>query len=163
MEIAEIPSPTGLAPYSAALQLTSTSQAQNEAISTSTFVLLFDPTQEDIWGEPFRLVGHLRSQIDTQMGEDPILNELMWSDLQSSLDQYAPGATSVVGTVTKELSQAFGGLELNKCELHVNLRCSWTPGTAPNVGLDLQAWCHLMLATVGMHHELPLGLEVSEG
>lgn len=159
----EISAPTGLAQYSAALRLSSKEMLQETPITTSTLVFLYDQGQESAWGADFRVVGHLSSQIDKQMGDDPILNELLWADLQSNLDQYAKGATSILGTVTKEVSQTFGGLELDKSAVNMSLRCSWTPGNIPNIGLDLYAWCHLILATAGMHNELPFGLEISEG
>lgn len=157
--VQEIPAPPRLAPFSAAIKVDTDTDDEEVPSATSTLVILFDPSQRDTWGGDFRLVGHLRAQIDQEMGDDPMLGEFLWTALLDHLHRESRGFTGALGTVTRELSQTFGGLILHGSTLNVELRCSWS---TDDVHLDehLVAWCKYVLESAGLPSELPHGLEV---
>jgi len=157
LEIAEVPAPPHLAPFSAALKLVTKFEIAEHPAAHSTFVILHDPTQVDVWGGPFRLVGHVRTQIDHEMGSDPLLVEVTWNDFLTCLDEVGAHYLAPMGTVTRELSEAFGGLELRSSALNLEFRCSWTPMS--DVGQHLLAWASFVLLSAGID-EHPMGLEV---
>ncbi len=159
LTVEEVPSPPHLAPFSAALSIQTKEEAGGRPLANSTLVILYDPTQVHVWGGPYRLVGHLRSQIDGDMGEDPLLSEIMWVSLVEALTEFVGETTNPVGTVTKELSQTFGGLKLRTSALNVEVRCSWT-SHSHDLTAHVAAWSQYLLESAGLPWEHPLGLEI---
>lgn len=155
----EIPPPRNLAPYSASIRVQTEAVANGLPIATGTLVVLYDPEQAEIWGGPFRLVTHLRTQIDEDMGTDPLLGEYLWVNLIDRLHQEAASFIAPVGTVTKELSQSFGGLQLQGSALNVDLRCSWSNDSV-DLGQHLSAWSKNVLESAGIPLDLRTTLEV---
>lgn len=144
----EVAAPPRLAPYSVAISVATEQTQGDQPLAVGTLVVLYDPSQSEIWGRNFRLVGHLRAQIDAEMSVDPLLNEVMWVGLLDQLDANTPGCFQAVGTVTKELSQSFGGLKLHASVLNVELRGSWSVET--NLGSYLYAWASYIKQTAGL-------------
>lgn len=159
--VKEVPAPGRLAPYAAAINLTTEAEQGDHPLAHSTFVLLYDPEQTDNWGGDLRLVGHVRTQIDQEMSADPVLVDMTWADFLTSLDEAGAHYESPLGTVTRELSQSFGGLELRASALNIELRCSWTPQS--QVGNHYEAWANFILLTAGCGEDHPFGLEVRGG
>lgn len=155
----ETAAPPHLAAFSAAVSLQTRTQGGEQPLANSTLVILYDPDQCDIWGGPFRLVGHMRTQIDAAMSEDPLLPDIMWVGLLEALSEYASDYDRPIGTVTKELSQTFGGLELRGSALNVEVRCSWTSNSDDLSG-QLEAWVQYLLQSAGLPVAHPSGLEV---
>lgn len=154
IEYEEVPSPPRLAPYSAAIALRTVAEDHEQPRSSGRIVILHDPEEQLGWGGTFRIVAQLRSQIDPEMGFDPLLSEAVWNWAHDSLEEAGAGYHSLTGTVTRELSESFGGLELMGATLFVELRASWTPNTS-YVGDHLKAWTSLMCRTSGVdadHH-----------
>ena len=58
------------------------------------------------------------------------------------------GYRALVGTVTKVLSETFGGLTLTDSCAHAEIRASWSP-TTPQLGPHLTAWHELLLVASG--------------
>ncbi|QWW20444.1 DUF3000 domain-containing protein [Schaalia sp. 19OD2882] len=144
----EVPSPTRLAPWTAALALRTIAEDHSQPRSSGRFVVLYDPEGQPGWNGEFRLVAQLRSQIEPEMGEDPILPRGVWNWAHDCLEEAGAGFHDLTGTVTRELSESFGGLELRGATMHVELRASWTPNT-PWIGEHLNAWADLMCRSSG--------------
>ena len=69
----EVPPPQRLAPWSAALAMRTVREAHHQPLGSGRLVVLHDPEGQVGWNGQFRLVAQLRSQIDTEMGGDPLL------------------------------------------------------------------------------------------
>ena len=123
--------------------------SEGRPLGTSSFVLLCDPDQESNWGGPLRLVGHARLQIDVDQSTDPLLGEAVWQTVGDSLDQAGAGFDHMVGTVTREISETFGGLELRGSSLTADLRCSWTP-RSEYIGEQLEGWAEALRQNAGV-------------
>lgn len=167
LALKEVPAPVRLAPYAAALSIETVDAGHSTPLGASTLVILFDPSQAKLWGSPFRLVGQLRAQIDEDMSTDPLLGDVLWQSLESGLRQGTAGASLLMGTLTREISETFGGLELQGSTLNVELRCSWTPSQLPEGSVDLashvEAWGHYLLEVAAVPHNSYFGLEVHDG
>ncbi len=149
VEIEEVPPPSRLAPWTAALAMRTHEEEHSQPRSSGRFVILHDPAGQVGWNGTFRLVAQMRTQIDAEMGADPLLSEAIWNWAHDCLDEAGAGFHDLTGTVTRELSESFGGLELRGATLHVELRASWTPNTA-YIGEHLSAWMNLMRRTAGI-------------
>ncbi len=159
LAVQEVPAPPRLAPFSVAIKVHTDTPEDEIPSATSTLVVLYDPSQRDIWGGDFRVVGHLRAHIDQEMSNDPILGEFLWTALLDRLNNEVDDFSGVLGTVTRELSQTFGGLTLRGSTLNVELRCSWSTDDT-NLDQHLFAWCKYVLESAGLPSDLPHGLEV---
>ncbi len=137
-----------LAPFSAAIEI-ELADAEGARPAVATFVILYDADQETNWGGPLRVVGHARIEIDAEQSTDPLLPEAVWMALSNSLDGAEAPYANLVGSVTVEATQAFGGLELKGATLNADLRCSWTPldlDLAPH----LEGWTEALRQNMGM-------------
>lgn len=134
LRVQEVPAPRRLAPWAAAVEVSTVEGAPDHPVGRATLVVLYDPQQAELWDSPLRLVGQARMDVDSDQAGDPLLGEVLWATLTDNLAAFGAQALGAVGTVTREISQTFGGLELRGSELGVELRCSWSPS-----GLDLSA------------------------
>ncbi|QQC44712.1 DUF3000 family protein [Schaalia meyeri] len=146
----EVPSPRGLAPFAAALAMRTTDEDDaGQPLSTGRIVILHDPVEQIGWNGTFRMVGQLRTQIDSEMIADPLLAEGVWGWTHDCLDAAGAGFHDLTGTVTREISEAFGGLELRGSSLFVDVRASWTPNSE-YLGEHLSGWADVMRRTAGI-------------
>ena len=74
--------------------------------------MLHDPAGQDAWDGDLRIVVMTRSRLDDEVGADPLLGSAARSWLIEALDNAGAGYRALVGTVTRVLSETFGGLEL---------------------------------------------------
>ncbi|MDU0349038.1 DUF3000 domain-containing protein [Actinomyces sp. MRS3W] len=155
----EAPAPARLAPYAAALTAETVETESGTPLSSGRFVVLHDPAGQAAWDGDFRLVVMVRARVDEEIGTDPLLGSAAWSWLTDALDHAGAGRHALVGTVTRVLSDTFGGLELTDASAHVEIRASWTP-TTPDLEPHLRAWYELIHLTAGHEPEsaVPLGL-----
>lgn len=149
LAVSEVAAPRSLAPWSAAVSVSTLEHLSGRPLGTSSFVLLCDPEQTDNWDSPLRLVGHARLQIDADQSTDPLLGEAIWQTVGDCLDQAGAGFSHMVGTVTRELSETFGGLELRGSSLAADLRCSWTPNSE-YIGEQLEGWAEALRQNAGV-------------
>ena len=80
---------------------------------------------------------------------DPYLGQITWARLPEELDRAGAGYSNVSGTVTRTLSESFGGIELTRAKAHVELRCSWSP-TSEDLAPHMVAWLHLVSQMAGI-------------
>lgn len=144
MRVREVPAPRGLAPWVAAVEV---SPIDSDDESTGVLVILYDPGQAELWGGNMRLVGRATVQLDAEQAGDPLLPQVLWHTLSEELSHVE--GSPAVGTVTVEVSETFGGLELSLPSCTGELRCSWTP-QLPNLAPHLQAWAEALRRNAGV-------------
>ena len=144
----EVPAPRRLAPYAAALTA--------ETVQTEGGVPI---AGQDAWNGDLRIVAMTRSRLDDEVGADPLLGSAARSWLIEALDNAGAGYRALVGTVTRVLSETFGGLELTDSCAHAEIRASWSP-TTPDLTPHLVAWYELLHVAAGNepHLAVPLTL-----
>lgn len=145
----EVPAPSGLAPFAAAVEMVVESRGVEHPAGEATLVILFDPDEDDIWNLGLRLVGYARMEIDADQSVDPLLGEVIWQTLATNLESVGATPVALSGTVTRELSESFGGLELGRASLVAELRCSWSPETLDLSG-HLEGWGEALRQNAGV-------------
>lgn len=152
LHLEEVPAPTRIAPY--ALALTgevngSPVKDPDEMLGHGRFVVLHEPDGQDAWHGSFRVIVLAKAALEEEMGADPLLGEVGWAWLTDALEAEGVGYHHLSGTVTRVLSETFGGLELRGSEVEIEVRASWTPSTT-DLGPHLKAWAALTCAAAGL-------------
>lgn len=148
IDVEEVPAPRKIAPYAAALRAFTVAEDDEIPIATGRFVVLYDPQGQPGWNSNFRIIIHVRSQMDPELGTDPLLGEVVWSWAHDALDAAGANARDMNGTVTRELSETFGGLKLSRSDVEIEMRASWSPATN-DLGPHMAAWLNLIAHTAG--------------
>ncbi len=152
--VREIPSPSGLAPFSIAFAADVRPDEHGDSpYGSGRFVLLFDPDEPAGWDGAWRVIAFAQAPLEPEIGTDPLLAEVTWSWLVDALDSRDATYHSASGTSTKMLSRGFGSLADEGDGAQIELRASWTP--AAPLRLHVEAWVEL----VGMLAGLPPGSE----
>jgi hypothetical protein len=118
-------------------------------------VLLYDPAGQEGWTGMFRIVAQVHAEVDPEMAADPLLGEVGWSWLTDALDTHAPGYSAPSGTVTRVITEGFGAKEDEPAATGFELRASWCPADADDVGGDVAAWCDLIASAAGLPAQPP--------
>jgi hypothetical protein len=149
--ITEIPAPGTLAPQAFALtaDVTPARHSSDSDLGTGRFVLLYDPSEPDAWGGPFRIICYAQAPLETDIGVDPLLADVAWAWLVDSLRQRGATYTAASGTATKVLSTGFGELESQGDGAQIELRASWTP-TGNDLGAHVGGWGDLLCMLAGL-------------
>lgn len=155
----EVPAPRHLSPWAASIEIETNARVGDHPLGRATLVILFDYDQEDVWGGPLRIVGQARMRVDDEQSTDPVLGEVVWATFLHALESARAEAHSCLGTVTREISQTFGGLELRGSKLNADLRCSWSP-----VGIDLaphlKGWSEALRENCGLLPDVVTPIEI---
>lgn len=150
LHLQEVPAPTRIAPYALALTGEVNYSRDPEGIMGSgRFVVLHDPDGQDAWDGTFRTIVMARAQMEPEVAQDPMLGEVGWTWLTDALGESRAEHHALSGTVTRVLSETFGGLELQGGEVEIEVRASWTPDST-DLGPHLQAWAMLLSQTAGL-------------
>lgn len=128
VKVEETLSPKKLAPYTAAVALHCNPEKNNQG-GSGRFIVLYDPSQADIWGGDFRLVIMLHADMDPDLTSEELIDQVAWSWLFDCLQGSGAGYSCVAGTVTKTQSSSFGELKRAERECKLEIRASWTPNT----------------------------------
>lgn len=148
----EIPGPTRIAPYSAALagEIRSGRRSVDaEELASGRFVVLYDPEGQDAWDGSFRLVTLVRAPLEPEFAEDPMMSEVAWSWLRDALVQCGADTRTAGGTVTKVVSRTFGAMSDEESQLELEIRASWTAADE-YLRPHLLAWVALLSAAAGL-------------
>ena len=143
--LTEVPAPQKLAPFAMAL-----SADVSEITATGRFVLLHDPNGQEGWNGQFRCVTFIRSAIDAEMANDPVLCDLGWSFLVDSLSKHDAKFTSPSGTVTRVSSASFGTLKGQVESNELEIRASWTPENPDKLVNHVEAWLEVIEIACGL-------------
>jgi hypothetical protein len=127
------PAPRKLAPYAASVAVTV--QGSDGDVGWGRFVLLYDPAGQRGWGGPFRIIAHIRVDLEPEIAADPLVGEVGWSWLTEALDARAVGYQQTSGTVTRVVTEGFGAKHGEPTTTEFELRASWSPACQwPAVG-----------------------------
>ena len=151
VRVEPIRAPQRLAPYSYALSADVLTDEDDDAV-TGRLVLLHDPDGAEAWDGDLRLVAFASAEISPDMAGDPMLPEVGWSWLISSLEDRNAGYTAAGGTVTQTTSTRFGDVHGPATTTSLELRGSWTP-TQPDLGAHLAAFVDLLATAAGLPPE----------
>lgn len=157
VRLEEIPAPTRIAPFALALTAEINPTTDPETLlGSGRFVVLHDPAGQSAWDGTFRVIVMARAQLEDELGGDPLLGEVGWAWLTDALASAGAGYHSLSGTVTRVLSESFGGLALRDREVEIEVRASWSPNTT-DLGPHLTAWTELASSAAGLE-PLPEGV-----
>jgi hypothetical protein len=150
LHLEEVPAPTRIAPYALALtgEVNRTREPE-DLLGSGRFVVLYDPEGQDAWNGPFRVIVMGRAKLEAEMGQDPMLGEVGWAWLTDALAGCQADHHSLSGTVTRVLSETFGGLELREGEVEIEVRASWSPSST-DLAPHLRAWALLLSELSGL-------------
>ena len=123
------PAPRRLAPYAASV--TVTASGADGDVGWGRLVLLFDPAGQRGWGGPFRIIGHIRVDLEPEIAADPLVGAVGWSWLTEALDARAVGYQHPSGTVTRVVTEGFGAKQDESVTTEFELRASWSPAWPP--------------------------------
>jgi hypothetical protein len=87
-----------------------------------------------------------------------MLGEVGWSWLTDALDLHAPGYGAPSGTVTRVITEGYGGKSDEPPSTAFELRASWCPDgeeIEDEVGGAVFAWCDLLAAAAGLPAQPP--------
>ncbi|MGH3267053.1 MAG: DUF3000 family protein [Trebonia sp.] len=150
------PAPKRLAPNAAALAVTA--YRDGEEAGTGKLVLLHDAAGHAGWTGTFRVVAQVNADVDEEMAADPLLGEVGWSWLTDALDLHAPGYRAPSGTVTRVITEGYGGKADEPHSTGFELRASWCPaddGFEAEVRGAVLAWSDLLAAAAGLPAQPP--------
>ncbi|WP_235857188.1 DUF3000 domain-containing protein [Occultella glacieicola] len=146
----EVPAPTRIAPYALALTgEVNPTRDPDDMLGNGRFVVLYDPEGQEAWNGEFRVIIMARAELEPEFSGDPLLGEVGWSWLTDALEASGADYHSLSGTVTRVLSETFGGLHLRSGEVEIEIRASWTPGST-DLAPHLRAWALLTCQTAGL-------------
>lgn len=149
LDVTTIPSPEGIAPYSAAWSATVTPQARdNGDQGTSRLVLLYDPSAPEAWSGVWRIVCFAKAPLDQTMSEDPLLPDVAWSWLTDALEAHGASFDRAAGTASTIVSTGLGEMASDVKGAEMELRASWSPGNE-DIKNHLEAWAEFVCMLAG--------------
>lgn len=148
VELVEVPAPAKLAPYAVAMAADAT-DAEDEVLAVGRFILLYDHEYSDIWDGNFRIVTYIRTSLEADLGEDPLMSEVAWTWMVEALDEATATYRQPGGTATRVLSKGFGLLDDQIDSIDLELRASWTPA-GDNLNRHLTAWTDMVCTFAGL-------------
>lgn len=148
VELNEVPAPSKLAPYAVAMSA-DVANARGDALAVGRFMLLHDPAYSATWDGNFRIVTYIRTSLESDLGQDPLVSEVAWSWMVEALDSAGASYRQPGGTASRVLSQGFGLLDQQHETIDLELRASWTPA-GDNLDRHLAAWSDMVCTFAGL-------------
>jgi hypothetical protein len=156
------PPPRKLAPYAAAIG--ATVHDADDEIGWGRFILLYDPAGQPGWAGPLRIIAYIRADLEPEIAADPLIGQVGWSWLTEALEARTEGYRETSGTVTRVVTEGFGGKQDEPLATEFELRASWSPASPDDagpgaagqsfgeLGLDghVAAWCDALCAASGL-------------
>lgn len=156
----DVAAPRRLAPYAAAIAATVRAPEPGSGgqadVAWGRLVLLYDPGGQPGWAGPFRVVAYIRADVEAEIAADPLLGTVSWSWLTEALDARAAGYAAASGTVTRVITEGFGGKQDEPAATGLELRASWSPvpsgpgSEPPAFAGHAAAWCDTLCAAAGL-------------
>ena len=148
VELVEVPAPSKLAPYAVAMAA-DVADTDGEALAVGRFILLYDNQYSDVWDGNFRIITYIRTGVESDLGEDPLLTEVAWTWILEALDEASATYRQPGGTATRVLSKGFGMLDQQIETTDLELRASWTPA-GDILDRHLTAWTDMVCTFAGL-------------
>ncbi len=161
VRLTEVPAPQRIAPYAVALSAEVVAPGGEHSLATGRFVLLHDPTCPEPWEGDWRAVTFASAELEQEVASDPALGEVGWAWLVEALTHRELAYSAEAGTVTRVVSESFGGLADRDTRVELEVRASWTP-TDGALGEHLLAWSDLLSTLAGLP-PLPEGVVALPG
>lgn len=162
VRITEVPAPQRIAPYAVALTAEVVDSAgSDDELASGRFVLLHDPAQPEPWEGQWRAVTFARAAMEPEVASDPMLGGVGWTWLIDALESHGLHYAAAAGTVTRVVSESFGGLADRDPSVDMEVRASWTPLDG-DLGAHLSAWSTLLCTIAGLP-PLPEGVVALPG
>jgi hypothetical protein len=152
--VSEIAAPSGLAPFAVALaaDVTPTRFHADSDLGTGRFVFLYDPSEPEAWGGPYRIVCFAQAPLDIEIGVDPFLADVTWSWLVDALEGRGAQYRAASGTATKIISTGYGELASQGDGAKIELRASWSPLNG-SLAAHVEGWGELLCMLAGLPPE----------
>jgi len=162
----DVPAPRRLAPHAVAIAATVRAAGNEEQpdVAWGRLVLLYDPDGQPGWAGQFRVIAYIRADVEPEIAADPLLGTVGWSWLTEALDARAIGYAAPSGTVTRVITEGFGGKQDEPPATGLELRASWSPAgppaaaegdpartlAPPALAGHVAAWCDALCAAAGL-------------
>ena len=165
MAFEEVAAPRTLAPYAAAIAATIHAPGDDTEIGSGKLVLLYDPAGQPGWAGPFRVIAYIRAEVEPELAADPLLGTVSWTWLTEALDTGAAGYAAPSGTVTRVITEGFGGKQDEPPATGLEMRASWSPVGPPGgphppaLAGHVAAWCDALCTAAGLP-PAPAGVRV---
>ena len=161
VRLTEVPAPQRIAAYAVALTGEVVGSIGDEELASGRFVLLHDPSCPEPWEGAWRAVTFARAELEPEVATDPSLGEVGWAWLMEAIDDRRLSYCAEAGTVTRVVSERFGGLADRVTTVEMEVRASWTPLDG-RLGEHLLAWTDLLCTIAGLP-PLPEGVVALPG
>jgi len=149
----ETAAPRRLAPYATALSGRIPRETDpDDDIASGQLIVLFDPDGQQSWPGTFRIVVYIHADMELEIAADPMLGPVGWSWLTDAMDARSAGYLAPSGTVTRSISESFGGKSEDERIVTFELRASWTPqvADADELGVHVGAFVDVLSAAAGL-------------
>jgi hypothetical protein len=162
----DVPAPRRLAPHAAAMAATVRAAGDEDQpdVAWGRLVLLYDPDGQPGWAGQFRVIAYIRADVEPEIAADPLLGTVGWSWLTEALEARAAGYAAPSGTVTRVVTEGFGGKQDEPTATGLELRASWSPAglpaaaaaggpahsLSPELAGHVAAWCDALCAAAGL-------------
>jgi hypothetical protein len=158
----DVPAPKKLAPRAAAIAATVTmgivdaaGAEEDEDVAWGRLVLLYDPDGQPGWAGQFRVIAYIRADVEPEMAADPLLGQVSWTWLAEALESGTAGYAEPSGTVTRVVTEGFGGKQDEPVTTGLEMRASWSPVCAPGqvapaLAGHVAAWCDTLCTSAGL-------------
>jgi hypothetical protein len=129
VQFEDVPAPRKLAPSAAAIGATVRAPGPGEQpdVGWGRLVLLYDPEGQPGWGGQFRVIAYIRADVEPEIAADPLAGTVSWSWLTEALDSRSAGYMAPSGTVTRVVTEGFGGKQDEPPATGLEIRASWSP------------------------------------
>ena len=149
VRLTEVPAPQRIAPHAVALSGEVVGAGGDAELASGRFVRLHDPACPEPWEGAWRAVTFARAELEPEVGTDPSLGEVGWAWLVEALESRGLRYCAEAGTVTRVVSERFGGLSEQVPTVEIEVRASWTPLDG-DLGAHLLAWSDLLSTIAGL-------------
>jgi DUF3000 family protein len=150
--VEEMPAPQRIAPHAAAVSADVT--VDGDDVATGRLVVLYDPAGNDAWQSTFRCVAYVRAAVEPEMVTDALLGGVGWTWLIEALADRGAEYVAPSGTVTRVVSESFGGMADDEATAEIEIRASWSPVPGPDGMVDVthhaEAWGEVLCTAAGL-------------
>lgn len=149
LEVAQIPSPKGLAEECIALSVNVKHENDSIDHAVSRLVFAYDSEIPEGWNSNIRVIGYAKSPIDLEMAKDEYLANLPWEWLREALVKNDAHFSHDAGTSTTILSTGHGALIGQPQHAELEIRASWSP-VGESIQPHLIGWSEMVALLAGL-------------
>ncbi|MEY4993489.1 MAG: hypothetical protein RIS82_611 [Actinomycetota bacterium] len=158
LDIEPLPAPPSIGAFAITFKAnvkTALSGVEGDA-GTGRFVMIWEPEPQEAWASNFRIVCFAKSPLETNIGADEQISDVVWAWLTEALANRHASYGAIAGTATRIMSTGYGSLSSQHDHAELELRASWSP-LDTNVASSFEAWLDLICIMSGFPN-LPTGV-----